>query len=264
MQEHYDRDPQREWDRAERHPFEFELTRRVMHRYIDPRDTILDIGGGPGRYSIYFANQGNKVTLVDLSPQNVMFARNKAGVIGVPLEAHACSCLDMDSLGLGTYDHVFLMGPMYHLLEDQERIKAVEQALKHVRVGGKLYVSFISVYAGLIYYLQHPGAILEDAVNPKAADYLDITPDVIAYINRGGFTLSRFSRHDDNVRFMERFPLVKLRYFGQEGMLAPNHEELLTRSEEEINLWLDIAERFLDAPQFLSWSEHALYIGMKK
>lgn len=49
VQEHYDCDVQKEWDRLERHPFEFTITTRMMDRYIKPGDRILDIGGGPGR-----------------------------------------------------------------------------------------------------------------------------------------------------------------------------------------------------------------------
>lgn len=63
VQEHYDSDVQKEWDRLERHPFEFKITTHMMDKYIKPGDRILDIGGGPGRYSIYYANKGCDVTL---------------------------------------------------------------------------------------------------------------------------------------------------------------------------------------------------------
>lgn len=47
----YDQNSQQEWDRLDRHPFEFAITTRMMDRYIKAGDSILDIGGGPGRYS---------------------------------------------------------------------------------------------------------------------------------------------------------------------------------------------------------------------
>lgn len=49
-------DEYEEWDRLEWHTPEFEVTKRYMEEYI-PGDTpqkILDIGGGPGRYSIFW------------------------------------------------------------------------------------------------------------------------------------------------------------------------------------------------------------------
>ena len=79
IRDHYDADPQKEWDRLKiKHPYEKYITIRMMERYIRPGDTILDIGGGPGHYSVYWAKQGHEVTLLDLSGENVRFAKKKA------------------------------------------------------------------------------------------------------------------------------------------------------------------------------------------
>ena len=63
--------------------------------------------------------------------------------------------------------------------------------------------------------------------------------------------------------FMERFGLEKLRFFGQEGILAPNEPQLLERDREEFDQWIALAKKYLELPEFLSWSEHAMYIGRK-
>ena len=76
-----------EWARLEKHPFEFLLTTWMMDRYIRPGDTVLDIGGGPGRYSIYFAEKGCAVTLAELSEGNAAFAREKAAEAGAAVRA---------------------------------------------------------------------------------------------------------------------------------------------------------------------------------
>ena len=49
VRSYYDSAPEMEWDRLDQNPFEFELTTHMMDRYIRPGQTILDIGGGPGR-----------------------------------------------------------------------------------------------------------------------------------------------------------------------------------------------------------------------
>ena len=78
VKRYYDETAEREWERLETHPFEFDLTTWMMDRYIQPGDTILDIGGGPGRYALHYARRGCPVTLVDLSPGNIRLARQKA------------------------------------------------------------------------------------------------------------------------------------------------------------------------------------------
>ena len=55
VKKYYDDGPQTEWDRLDQHPFEFILTTYMMDKYIRPGDRVLDIGGGPGRYSVYLS-----------------------------------------------------------------------------------------------------------------------------------------------------------------------------------------------------------------
>ena len=78
VRQHYDQNAQQEWERLENHPFEFVLTAWMMEKYIRPGDRILDIGGGPGRYSIHFAKKGCSVVLADLSRSNIDLAMVKA------------------------------------------------------------------------------------------------------------------------------------------------------------------------------------------
>ena len=134
VQKYYDENSELEWQRLERHPFEMPLTLYMMEKYIRPGNRVLDVGGGPGRYSIHFAKMGCDVTLVDLSPGNVRFAMDKAAEAGVKFAAHAANCLELDTLNLNEFDHVLLMGPLYHLKEDADRKKAVEQAFEGVKV----------------------------------------------------------------------------------------------------------------------------------
>ena len=47
----YDTAVEAEWNRIAGKP-EFILTCRYIDRYVKPGDRILDVGGGPGRYSL--------------------------------------------------------------------------------------------------------------------------------------------------------------------------------------------------------------------
>lgn len=76
VQQYYDESVEKEWARIENRP-EFLLTTRFMNRYIKPGDSVLDIGGGPGRYSLYLAEKGCDVTLFDLSSGNIEFAKTR-------------------------------------------------------------------------------------------------------------------------------------------------------------------------------------------
>jgi S-adenosylmethionine-dependent methyltransferase len=44
----YNKNAENEWSRLDRHPLEFEITKKYLDRYIPPKSNILDMGGGPG------------------------------------------------------------------------------------------------------------------------------------------------------------------------------------------------------------------------
>lgn len=119
-----------EWERLERHRIEYDITRRYLDEYITGEQLrVLDIGGGPGRYSIDLAEQGHEVTLLDLSMRHLEVARTKAKERGVALKDYIHgNALDLSGVH-GEFDVILLMGPLYHLVEEKDRKKAVEEAL---------------------------------------------------------------------------------------------------------------------------------------
>ena len=262
VRSYYDSAPDLEWHRLDQNPFEFELTTYMMDRYIQPGQTILDIGGGPGRYSIHYAQKGCAVTLAELSQGNVALAEKKAAEAGVAIAAHAVNCLELKKLGLGQFDHVFLMGPLYHLQDPADQVKAVEIALDHLKPGGKLYASFIPIFSGMIFDLQHSGLICRDLEQPAVLRLLDGLEAGEDYAGPG-FTSVCFHHLRNILPFLERFPLNKLHLFSQEGFLAPCKYQLLERDAAEVRAWVELAKRYLELPELLSWAEHIMYIGEK-
>ena len=56
----------------------------------------------------------------------------------------------------------------------------------------------------------------------------------------------------------------QLHLFGQEGILSPNENQILGFPQAEIDLWVETAKKFLEIPELLTYSEHAMYIGRKR
>jgi len=259
VRDYYNSNVLREWERFERHPFEFRITTRMMDRYVKPGERILDIGGGPGRYSLYFAQKGCDVTLIDLSPENAAFAKSRADEGGLALTALSGDAREADRLVPGGFDHVFLMGPLYHLPRERDRVKAVNAALSLLKEGGNLYVSFIQLFAGAIYHMKFtPQLVLSEGEQA----YLDAVLRDVSYGART-FTETYFIRPGDVLPFMERFALIKLHLFGQEGILSPCEPNLASQPAEVADRWVDIAYALCEREEYLSYAEHLMYIGRK-
>ena len=253
---YYDASVEAEWGRIDNRP-EFLITCRYIRRYVKPGDSVLDIGGGPGRYSLWLAGMGCDVTLLDLSPENIRFAKAKAVEAGLSLRVAQGDARRADELVDGPFDHVLLMGPLYHLLEESGRIQAVDAGLRLLKPGGTLFASFINVFAGMIYAMKFAPEILLDE------NETEFCQTVLADKSFAGmaFTQAFFISQKEVLPFMAQFPLEKLHLFGQEGITSPCESNLMSGSKEVADAWLDIAEKLAQREDLLSWSEHLMYVG---
>lgn len=259
VKEFYDSNFATEWDRIANRP-EFLLTTRFINRYVQSGAKVLDIGGGPGRYSLYLAKKGCDVTLFDLSDGNVNFAMEKAKEQKLSINTIVGDARYADALTDEKYDHVLLMGPMYHLLEEKDRVKAVNSALNLLKPNGVIFISFINMFAGMIYAMKFQPDIIADPIEKAFHDaFLDNQS-----FSGDAFTKAYFAKQDEILPFMSQFPLEKLHFIGQEGITCACEDNIMSQPKEIVDLWLDLCEKTCEREDLLSWSEHLMYIGRKK
>ena len=130
-------------------PLEFERTKQLLQRYVpQAAREVLDVGGGPGMYAEWLTQQGHSVRLVDPVPRHVDHAR----ALGVDAQLGEAQHLDhADS----SVDVVLLMGPLYHLVDEGDRLRALHEARRVLRPGGLLIATAISRFAALLDQLVH-------------------------------------------------------------------------------------------------------------
>ena len=258
---HYDADPQKEWDRLAGGRFEFKIATHFIEKFIKPGDSVLDIGGGPGRYSIWLAQKGCDVTLLDLSERNIDFAKKKAAEYSVSFKAITGDAryISANPKLAKKYDHILLMGPLYHLIDEADRVASVHGALSRLQKGGKLFASFISLIGGMVFMLRECPELI---TLPAEKAFISALVRGKSY-GGDGFTRAFFAYPDEILPFMEQFPLKKLHFFTQEGISSPFVNRIMPLPQEAIDEWLRISTAVCEKPEFLSYSEHLMYIGEK-
>lgn len=140
IEKYYNDNVEAEWNRFERHPIEFEITKRILSGNLpQPPARIIDIGGGPGRYSIWLAGQGYDVSLFDLAQANIDYAQKMADRANVRLREHITgNALHLSQyVENDTYDCALLMGPLYHLIEEEDRASVIRQTLACLKQGDR-------------------------------------------------------------------------------------------------------------------------------
>lgn len=258
----YDRSPQAEWDRMDHHKMEFRTTLRAMREFIPPRSTVLDIGGGPGRYSIELARAGYKVTLLDLSSGNVELAGQRAREMGVELaELVHGNALDLSRFAGSSFDAVLLMGPLYHLVDPSDRDRAIREALRVLAPRGMFFAAFITRYAVYVDLLKRdPGLIAQYA---RTYERLMGTGVHIPTEQNPGFTDAHFIHPMEIEPLMSDHGLTTLRLALAEGLIAPVESAVNALPGELFEEWLDVCYRLGTDPITWGAGEHMLYVGRK-
>nr|WP_197718668.1 class I SAM-dependent methyltransferase [Pedobacter schmidteae] len=117
-------------------PLEFERNKELISRYLPSgKATIADVGGGTGHYAAWLSGLGHKVMLIDPVSKHIQQAEKRAKKIK---NAFDCQIGEARNLPFAaqSFDLVILHGPLYHLLEQSERIAAIKEACRVLKPRG--------------------------------------------------------------------------------------------------------------------------------
>ena len=109
--------------------------------------TVLDVGGAAGVHALPLAEQGHQVHLVDPVPLHVEQARRASAGRSRPLAAVLLGDARALPYADASADAVLLLGPLYHLVERQDRLTALQEARRVLRPGGVVVAAAISRWA---------------------------------------------------------------------------------------------------------------------
>ena len=122
---------------------EFLTTVRYIEKYLTPGAKILDVGAGAGEYSLYFARKGYQVSALELADANIAVFRAKMANDD-PVDLVQGNALDLSRYASDSFDVVLLFGPLYHLHEEADKLRCIEEAKRVCKPDGKIFFAFIS------------------------------------------------------------------------------------------------------------------------
>lgn len=122
---------------------EFLTTIHFINKYLKHNENIIDVGAGTGAYSLYFADKGYNVNAVELTDRNIEVFKSKIKP-DMNINLIQGNALDLSYFKDEKFKHAFLMGPMYHLENKQDRLKSINEIKKIIANEGYIYISFIN------------------------------------------------------------------------------------------------------------------------
>src|SRR5262245_5060139 len=130
---------------------EYERTKEILARVLPgPPARIIDVGGAAGAYSLWLAEQGYEVHLVDASPRLVEEARTRSAKSRTPLASVSLGDARRLPQETGSAAAVLVMGPLYHLPSAADRVTSLREAFRVLARDGMTVVAAISRYASAL------------------------------------------------------------------------------------------------------------------
>lgn len=151
---------------------EFITTMKYIHKYLKDNDKIIEIGAGTGKYSINLANEGYDVTAVELVKHNLKVIEKNSNKVKTILG----NATNLKMIKDNTYDLTLLLGPMYHLITKEEKIKALNEAKRITKKNGIIMIAYcMNDYAILIHGFRDNN-IIESLNNNEVDSNFHVSP----------------------------------------------------------------------------------------
>ncbi len=134
---YYNRNVIGESSRLGRHQLEHDLTWRYLRRYLPAQGKLLEIGAATGGYTVGLAQQGYSVTAVDISAALLENCRQRLAEAGLEQQVRLvlADARDLSSVAERDFDAALLMGPLYHLVLEADRMMALREVYARLKAG---------------------------------------------------------------------------------------------------------------------------------
>jgi len=267
VQQMYENDVDYEWLRLGKphQQLEFLGTMHLCDRYFPKEGHILDIGCGPGRYSIALLERGYQVSLLDLTPALLQKAQEEIHQRGLKAQGYFCqSAKDMSLFEDDTFDSALLAGPLYHLFERQDRLQVLKEAHRILKSSGVVLCAYCNTYC-----------LPRSVLGRDQSEFLDISEveEIFSLQSLGASAENNkgrpfwFSTPEEALQEVEECGFTLETWAGVEGCGSSMRHDLARMLEEypqAYSNFLDFFIKTIEHPAYKMAAEHIVIVARKK
>ena len=233
---------------------EYLTTRRYLDPLLNADCKIAEIGAGTGRYSVALAKEGYDVTAVELVQHNLDIFKSKLDG-SENIKTYLGNALDLNMLEDNTYDITLLLGPMYHLYSDEDKITALKEAVRITNPGGHILVAYCMNEATVIQYVFGCNQL-------KSVMDLNMLTDDWKCISEPK-DLFEMVRIEDIERLNAAVPVERIKLVATDGASRYVREYLEEMDEETFAKWLSFHFATCERQDLIGATNHSLDILRK-
>ena len=244
IERHYNKHPE-DLRLQRRHGMvEFEVTMHHLHRFLKPGMQILDIGAGTGRYASALMAEGYSVKAVELVKRNIdVFLERVPGADVVQGDVR-----NMPFIPDATADITLLLGPLYHLIGDEQKLMALKEAKRVTKPDGFVFVAYLmNEYSILSYCFDE-----ERIADLMARGVVDNDFHIRAHNDE----LYDYVRMEDVNRLNAMAGLERVTVFSPDGAADYMRTRLNRMSDETFRLFIEYQKRISERMDLVGAGSH--------
>lgn len=239
---------------------EFTVSMKYIHECIemyvqkfpdrcnDGKCRILDVGAGTGRYSVRLADEGHDVTAIELVKYNLGILKSKNSNV----KAFQGTATKLSRFKEDEFDITLVFGPMYHLFEKDEKLKALNEAKRVTRKGGMILVAYCMADYAIITYAFKQNNLKECIEKGK------ISPDFKCLNEEED--LYDYVRLEDIDELVKDAGLTRYKIVAPDGASDYMRPVLNAMDDETFKKYIEYQLAVCERPELLGASSHTLDI----
>lgn len=246
IEKHYNKHPEDKRLLRRHGIVEFETTMHHLHRFIDKGMKILDIGAGTGRYTSALMAEGYDVKAVELVQRNIdVFLKREPTADVVKGDAR-----NMPFIADDTADVTLLLGPLYHLFGDEEKLKALKEAKRITKPDGLIFVAYLMNEYSILSYCFDEDRI-EDLMSKGFVDEN-------FHICAASDELYDYLRLEDINRLDEKAGLKRVTIFSPDGAADYMRTRLNHMNDKTFSLFIEYQKSISERMDLIGAGSHVV------
>ena len=246
IEKHYNKHPE-DLRLLRRHGIvEFETTMHHLRRFLKPGMQLLDIGAGTGRYTSALMAEGYDVKAVELVKRNIQVFLDREPTADV-VQGDA---RNMPFIPTASADVTLLLGPLYHLIGDEEKLKALTEAKRVTKPDGLIFVAYLmNEYSILSYCFDEDriGGLLKKGVVDREFHIKAEADELYDYV-----------RIDDINRLDAAAGLERVTIFSPDGAADYMRTRLNRMSDETFSLFIEYQKIVSERSDLIGAGSHVV------
>ena len=241
---------------ASRHGMvEFLTTMRYIDKYLRPGMKILEIGAATGRYSHALAQKGYQVDALELVEHNIeIFKKNTKQ--GEDISIIRGNATDLSAFADNTYDITLILGPMYHLFTQEDKLQALSEAIRVTKKGGIIFAAYCMGDASIVLYGFGRGQIR------NIMDKCMLDPVTFETFSQP-WDLFELHRKENIDALRSHFDVTQLHFLATDGYANHMRQTLAEMDEETFAIYLRYHFATCERIDLVGYSNHTLDIFRK-